>query len=80
MPLICAHHAGRPCGPRSPAPNPDSNAGKSLADVLEDTKGNPLIGCAWHPSVGRAAVPGSQTEFGTVIEAWVAAGAHCPAP
>ncbi|WP_294260931.1 Isoquinoline 1-oxidoreductase subunit [uncultured Sphingomonas sp.] len=38
-----------------------------------------LVGWAWHPGGDRAPAPGTQTEFGALIAAWLETGARCPA-
>ena len=55
------------------------NGGRSLAAIHEHLATDPLVGWAWHPGAGRKPAPGSQAEFGKLIEAWIASGAQCPA-
>lgn len=38
-----------------------------------------LVAWAWEPGEGREAPPGSQARLGSLIAAWVASGAECPA-
>jgi hypothetical protein len=38
-----------------------------------------LVGWGWHPGGDRTPVPGTQAEFGELIEAWLETGAACPA-
>ena len=38
-----------------------------------------LVGWAWHPGGKRTPPPGTQAEFGAIIEAWLETGAGCPA-
>jgi hypothetical protein len=38
-----------------------------------------LVGWAWHPGVRRTPAPGTQAEFGQIIQAWLQTGARCPA-
>ena len=54
------------------------NGERSLADVHRHLATDPLVGWAWHPGAGRVPAPGTQAEFGDLIEAWVSTGAHCP--
>ena len=54
------------------------NGGRSLAQIHEHMASDPLVGWAWHPGDGRAPAPGTQAQFGYLIEAWIATGAHCP--
>lgn len=37
-----------------------------------------LVAWGWNPGGGREPVPGTQKQFGELIAAWVASGAHCP--
>jgi hypothetical protein len=37
-----------------------------------------LVGTAWQPGAGRTPAPGTQTEFGALIQAWIESGAACP--
>jgi isoquinoline 1-oxidoreductase beta subunit len=39
-----------------------------------------LVQWAWTPGLGRAPAPGTNAEFGALLEAWAATGAHCPRP
>jgi hypothetical protein len=55
------------------------NGGRTLAAIHEHMTEDPLVGWAWHPGDGRAPAPGSQAEFGALIEAWISTGAQCPA-
>ncbi len=54
------------------------NGGRTLAAIHEHVATDPLVGWAWHPGSGRVPAPGSQAEFGKLIEAWIASGAQCP--
>ena len=56
------------------------NGGRSLADIRKHMGTDPLVGWAWHPGAGREPAPGTQAEFGALIEAWVSTGAYCPEP
>lgn len=38
-----------------------------------------LVGWAWHPGGKRTSAPGTQSEFGAIIAAWLETGARCPA-
>jgi hypothetical protein len=58
--------------------DPAQNGGRSLAQLHEHMATDPLVGWAWHPGDGRAPAPGTQAQFGALIEAWIASGAHCP--
>jgi len=54
------------------------NGGRSLADVHRHVATDPLVGWAWHPGEGRVPAPGTQVDFGALIEAWISTGADCP--
>ena len=56
------------------------NGGRSLADIHKHMATDPLVGWAWHPGEGRVPAPGTQADFGALIDAWVSTGAHCPEP
>lgn len=55
------------------------NGGKSLAQIQEHMGHDALVGWAWNPGANRAPAPGTQAQFGQLIEAWIASGAACPA-
>ena len=54
------------------------NGDKSLAQIVEHMTNDELVGWGWRPGLGRTAVPGTQKEFGALIQAWADNGAHCP--
>jgi len=54
------------------------NGGRSLAQIQEHMATDSLVGWAWHPGEGREPAPGTQRQFGALIQAWIASGAHCP--
>ena len=54
------------------------NGGRSLSKIHEHMATDPLVGWAWHPGEGRIPAPGTQVQFGALIEAWISTGAHCP--
>lgn len=56
------------------------NGDKSLEQIVEHMAHDELVGWAWHPGLGRTAVPGTQQEFGALIRAWADSGAQCPQP
>ena len=58
--------------------DPQRNGGKSMKDLIEHMAHDELVGWGWHPGVGRTPVPGTQEEFGKLIQAWVDTGAQCP--
>jgi hypothetical protein len=56
------------------------NGGRSLSKIHEHLTTDPLVGWAWHPGEGRAPAPGTQAQFGALIQAWISTGAQCPQP
>jgi hypothetical protein len=54
------------------------NGGRSLSKIHQHMATDSLVGWAWHPGEGRSPAPGTQAQFGALIEAWISAGAHCP--
>lgn len=54
------------------------NGGRSLPTIHEHMATDSLVGWGWHPGEGRSPAPGTQAQFGALIGAWIAAGAHCP--
>lgn len=55
------------------------NGGMNLAKIHEHMAQDTLVGWAWNPGAGRKPAPGTQKEFGMLIQAWIATGAVCPA-
>jgi hypothetical protein len=58
--------------------DPKRNGGRSLARIQKHMASDDLVGWAWDPGKGRNPAPGTQSEFGALITAWIATGAHCP--
>jgi hypothetical protein len=58
--------------------DPERNGGKTIADIVEHMAHDELVGWGWEPGEGREPAPGTQAQFGALIEAWAATGAHCP--
>lgn len=58
--------------------DPARNGNRSLDKIRVHLAEDHLVGWAWHPGEGREPVPGTQEEFGELITAWMATGAHCP--
>lgn len=58
--------------------DPKRNGGKSIAQIVEHMAHDSLVGWGWQPGVGRAPAPGTQNQFGELIQAWADAGAGCP--
>lgn len=58
--------------------DPKRNGGKSMKQMVEHMAHDTLVGWGWQPGVGRAPAPGTQQQFGELIQAWADAGASCP--
>jgi hypothetical protein len=58
--------------------DPARNGGKTLAQLVEHTAHDELVGWAWRPGWGREPAPGTQARFGEIVQAWVDTGAECP--
>lgn len=58
--------------------DPARNGGRTLAAIHEHLATDTLVGWAWHPGAGRVPAPGTQAEFGRLVQAWIATGAACP--
>jgi hypothetical protein len=59
--------------------DPARNGHRTLVQIREHMGHDSLVGWAWHPGGTRAPAPGTQAQFGALIDAWVATGAACPA-
>jgi hypothetical protein len=60
--------------------DPKRNGGKSLTQIHEHMAHDSLVGWAWSPGSTRKPAPGTQTQFGELIAAWIDSGAECPTP
>jgi hypothetical protein len=58
--------------------DPARNGRRDLALLHEHMASDDLVGWAWHPGEGRKAAPGTQEQFGVLIQAWIDTGAECP--
>ncbi len=54
------------------------NGGKSDAQMILHAKQDDLVGWGWKPGADRQPAPGTQAQFGALIEAWLKNGGHCP--
>lgn len=54
------------------------NGGRTLDLLHEHMASDDLVGWAWNPGAGRIPAPGTQAEFGRLIQAWIDTGAECP--
>lgn len=57
----------------------ENNGYKKLRELVEHMAGDSLVGWSWRPGAGRSAAPGTQQQFGELLQAWLDTGAHCPA-
>lgn len=58
--------------------DPQRNGGKTLAKLHEHMAKDELVAWGWDPGEGREPVPGTQAQFGEIIQAWIDTGAACP--
>jgi hypothetical protein len=58
--------------------DPKRNGGRDIAAILKHVVTDSLVKWAWAPGPGRTPAPGTNVEFGALLEAWAANGAHCP--
>ena len=58
--------------------DPKRNGDRSMAEIVEHMGHDGLVAWGWHPGRGRAPVPGTQAQFGALIQAWADSGAACP--
>ena len=58
--------------------DPARNGGKTLEQILEHSAHDELVAWGWAPGPTREPAPGTQAQFGALIEAWIQTGAHCP--
>ena len=58
--------------------DPARNGGRSLAQVLDHSAHDDLVGWGWHPGGSREPAPGTQAQFGALMAAWIDTGAACP--
>ncbi len=58
--------------------DPKRNGGMDEAKLLHHMAEDTLVGWAWNPGADRTPAPGTQAEFGKLIDAWLETGGHCP--
>jgi hypothetical protein len=58
--------------------DPARNGGRSVDELIHHVRDDTLVGWAWAPGFGRQPAPGTQTQAGALVEAWVRTGAICP--
>jgi hypothetical protein len=54
------------------------NGGKPEQELIRHAKEDTVIGWGWAPGGGRKPAPGSQAQFGALLEAWLQTGGSCP--
>jgi hypothetical protein len=59
--------------------DPKRNGGRDIAAILKHVVTDSLVKWAWAPGAGRTPAPGTNAEFGALLDAWAANGAYCPA-
>ena len=55
------------------------NGSRDLAAIVRHVTSDTLVLWAWKPGPGRVPAPGSNAQFGALMQAWVDTGAACPA-
>jgi hypothetical protein len=55
------------------------NGNRDLAALIHHLSEDALVGWAWSPGAGRTPAPGTQAQFGALMQAWAETRAHCPA-
>lgn len=58
--------------------DPRRNGGKDKAALVHHMAQDELVGWGWRPGGGRTPAPGTQKQFGELVQAWLATGGHCP--
>ena len=58
--------------------DPARNGNRTLEQIHEHMATDSLVGWAWSPGFNRKPAPGTQKEFGALIDAWIKTGAACP--
>jgi hypothetical protein len=58
--------------------DPARNGGRSLEEIVHHVGTDHLVGWAWAPGAGRQSAPGTQSQAGALLDAWVKTGAVCP--
>jgi hypothetical protein len=58
--------------------DPARNGGRGLAQLHDHMANDHLVGWAWNPGAGRVPAPGTQAQFGELVQAWIDTGAKCP--
>ncbi len=56
-----------------------ANGGRDLKALHDHMANDHLVGWAWNPGEGRKPAPGTQAQFGELVQGWIDTGAECPA-
>jgi hypothetical protein len=59
--------------------DPARNGKRTLAQIHDHMAHDQLVGWGWHPGGSRTPAPGTQAQFGALVDAWIRTGAACPA-
>jgi hypothetical protein len=54
------------------------STGMTPEEFIKHNAEDALVAWGWNPGGNREPVPGTQKEFGKVVEEWMATGSHCP--
>ncbi|RYZ69641.1 MAG: hypothetical protein EOP05_14520 [Proteobacteria bacterium] len=54
------------------------NHDMSIEELVHHNGEDPLVSWGWNPGSDRAAIPGTQKQFGEIIRKWAQTGAACP--
>ncbi|POR53172.1 Isoquinoline 1-oxidoreductase subunit [Bosea psychrotolerans] len=55
------------------------NGGRDLAAIVKHVTTDTLVLWGWNPGPGREPAPGTNAQFGALMQAWADSGAACPA-
>lgn len=59
--------------------DPNRNGSRDLAALVRHVTTDTLVLWGWNPGKGRQPVPGTNAQFGELMQAWADSGAACPA-
>ena len=59
--------------------DPARNGKRTLAQLHDHMAHDALVGWGWHPGGARTPAPGTQQQFGELVDDWIRTGAACPA-
>lgn len=58
--------------------DPERNGDRTLEEVAEHVRRDPLVAWGWNPGPGRQSAPGSAEETYQALQRWISFGAPCP--